>query len=162
MTTLYELKGRAHEIALELEHTEDTELRDLLLDELDALHGALDDKLEAYCVVIKNLAAEEYILDEEAKRLKKRADKLAATRESILARLKACIEEGHEFRRGAHAFKWRKSTQVRVIDEKLIPTAYMREIISYEPDKKQITQDLKMKAIIPGVELLERKNLTIE
>ena len=162
MTTLYELKGRANEIAKELEHTDDLELRGALLDELDALYGALDDKLEAYCVVIKNLAAEEYILEEEHMRLKQRADKVGMIRDSILDRLKACIEEGYEFKRGVHAFRWRKSTYVRVVDEKLIPTEYMREVISYEPDKKQITEKLKKKEVIAGVELVEHKNLTIE
>ncbi len=162
MTTLYELKGRAQEIALELEHTEDAELRAALIEELDVLHDALDDKLEAYCVVIKNLAAEEHILREEAQRLKKRADALEESRAKVLEKLAAVVPTGLKWKRGAHAFRWSKSTGVKVIDEKQIPTAYMREILRYEPDKKQIAEDLKCGASIPGVTLEQRNNLSIE
>lgn len=162
MSTLYELKGRAQEVAEELEHTDDLELRAALIDELDALHEALDDKIEAYCVVIKNLAAEEHILEEEAKRLRGRAERISATRESILERLQSLVPANLKWKRGAHTLKWRKSKAVKVVCESDIPTLYMREILKYEPDKKQIATDLKAGATIPGVVLEERNNLSIE
>lgn len=162
MATLYELQDRVRELAEELEHTDDLQLRAALIDELDALHVAVDDKIEAYCCVIKNFEAQEEMFRSELKRLKTVADRLSAARESMLQRMTALIEAGTAWSRGIHSLQWRKSRAVKVLDEKLIPTAYMREKLEYEPDKKQIMEDLKCGASIPGVTIEEKYNLTIK
>lgn len=162
MVSLYELNGRAGEIERELEHTEDPQLKSALLDELDALYLALDDKLEAYCVVIKNLDAERDAIDLEIVRLRNKSKALETTTEELIKRLKSTIGEGTKWGRGVHSISWRKSTAVKIVDEKAIPVQYLREILKYEPDKKLLLEDLKCKATIPGATLEERFNLTIK
>ncbi len=161
MTTLYELTGRAKEIYEELLHTDDLQLRALLIEELDKYASAIDDKLEAYCIVVKNLTAEAEALNTEAKKLKTRAERVEATKERVMERLKMLVEPGVKWNKGVHGFRWQKSKAVKIINEFDIPTTYMREILKYEPDKKQIAADIACGAVIPGCILEERDNLKI-
>lgn len=162
MTTLYELNGYAAEIYDALQGTEDPDLRNALIDKLADIEIARDEKIKNYCIVIKSLRANAAMYADEAKRLEAEKDKLNDSADRALSRLRGLVAEGEEWANGVHSFKWTHSKAVKVVDEKSIPTAYMREILKYEPDKKQIAADLKCGATIPGVELEERCNLTIK
>lgn len=162
MATLYELKGRQREIELELQHTDDVELRAALIDELDCLNESIDDKLNAYCIVYRNIEGEKLALEKEIERLEHLYQRLSASTTSITSRLSKLLGEGNKWKNTLHSISWRKSSAVRVNDEKLIPASYMREVLYYEPDRKQILQDLKAGATIPGAEIEERQNLTIK
>jgi len=162
MATLYELKGRKREIEIELQHTDDVDLRSALIDELDCLAENIDEKLNGYCVVYRNIEGEKLAIEKEIERLEHLYNRLCSVNISLVERLSKLLGVGNKWKNTLHSISWRKSTAVKVIEEKVIPPAYMREVLYYEPDRKQILQDLKSGASIPGTELEERQNLVIK
>jgi hypothetical protein len=82
--------------------------------------------------------------------------------EAVIWKLKCNLPEGEKWVKGVHSIGWRKSESVKVIDDILIPTAYMRETITYEADKQKIKTALKAGEIIPGTTLEIKNNIQIK
>jgi Siphovirus Gp157. len=62
---------------------------------------------------------------------------------------------GEEFR-----FKLSKSKPaVEILDEEKLPASYMREKVTYTPDKDLIKQDLDKGLIVPGARLVEKSSI---
>lgn len=61
--------------------------------------------------------------------------------------------------------KFRKSTQVEILDESKLPQEFVRKIekVEYKPDKKEIKNYLKTNPdkIIEGCRLVENQNISI-
>jgi cell division septum initiation protein DivIVA len=157
---LYEIDAAIAQELEFLEQAEETgETPESIKERLDALQIERETKLAAIVAVAKNLNAEAEACEAEAKRLKARA----AHNEKRVEGLKWYVSQvlkGEKWGNGVHAISYRNSEAVEVVDDAKIPSLYMREVLYWEPDKKQIREDLKSGATIPGVEL--RKNVSVQ
>ena len=162
MITLYDIQSSKASIIQELEHTEDDALRAALFEQLDAIEESLDQKLMDYCAVIKDLRASSLAFDSEISRLKDKKEGIDKNIQEIENRLEFLLPQKLEWKMGVHKISWRKSSSVIVKDESLIPPAYLKSKTTVTPDKKQIGDDLKLGATIPGCELQTNMNIQIK
>jgi len=156
---LYEIdKAIAEELEF-LEQAEETgETPESIKERLDALKIEREQKLAAIVAVAKNLEAEAEACENEAKRLRARSA-WSRTRIEGLKWYVGQVLKGEKWGNGVHAISYRNSEAVEVVDDAKIPSVYMREVLYWEPDKKQIKDDLKSGATIPGVELRQKINV---
>ena len=157
---LYEIDNAIAQELEFLDAAEETgETPESIKERLDALQVEREAKLAAIVAVAKNLSAEADACEAEARRLKDRA----RHNEKRIEGLKWYVSQvlkGEKWGNGVHAISYRNSEAVEVTDDAKIPSLYMREVLYWEPDKKQIREDLKGGATIPGVEL--RKNVSVQ
>lgn len=150
---LYEIDNAIAQELEFLEQAEETgETPESIKERLDALQVEREAKLAAIVAVAKNLSAEAEACEAEARRLKDRARHNEKRIEGLKWYVSQVLQ-GQKWGNGIHAISYRTSEAVEVLDEAAIPSLYMREKLSYEPDKKQIRDDLKSGANIPGVEI---------
>jgi len=161
MATLYEIETKKLEL-YEAASSDDEATRQNAKDQLLALAEVREEKLAGCCAYLKNIRAEYDAVDAEIRRLADKRSQLERMDERFEAYLSMCLEKGEKWSNGVHSIGWRKSESVTIADEKVIPAAYMREILKYEPDKKQIKDDLKAGATIPGCELTVKQNLQVK
>ena len=96
---------------------------------------------------------------DEANKLKKSYE---ITIERLKERLNYSMEElnTNELKGSEYCFKQvRSKSKVEIIDADSLPMEYIREKLSYEPDKDKIFKDLEKGKIISGVVLKETKSL---
>jgi replicative superfamily II helicase len=156
---LYEL---AQNYAQLMEMAEEME-SDALVDTLESLQDAIEDKVENIAKLIKNLEADAKIIKEEEQRLADRRRSI----ESKVARLKEYLQEQLEV---AGLQKVKRATitvaiqnnppSVEIADEKLIPSEFM---IPQNPkiDKQAILERLKNGETVPGCSLKQTKGVRI-
>ena len=156
---LYEL---AQNYAQLLETAEEIE-SDALVDTLEALQDAIEDKAENIAKLIKNLEADAKIIKEEEQRLAERRRAI----EAKVERLKTYLQEQLET---AGIEKVKRPTitvaiqvnppSVDVIDETAIPSDFL---IPQAPklDKRSILERLKKGESVPGVTLKQTKGVRI-
>ena len=156
---LYEL---AQNYAQLMEMAEEME-SDALVDTLEALQDAIEDKAENIAKLIKNLEADAKIIKEEEKRLAERRQSI----EKKIDRLKQYLQEQLEVA-GLQRVKRPTITvaiqnnppSVKVVDEKLIPSEFMIPQPA-QIDKKAILERLKNGETVPGCELKQTKGVRI-
>lgn len=129
---------------------------------LSALDADKDAKLEACCAHLKNLRAEEEMIDNEIHKLKDKLDTAQAKANKFEAYLAACLVAGEPWTKGIHLIRWRKSKRVIITSEDDIPSAYKVEHLSYVPDKLLLKRDLECGATIPGANIREYQNILIK
>lgn len=156
---LYELAQNYAEL---LEIAEEIE-SDALVDTLEALQDAIEDKAENIAKFIRNLEADAKIIREEEQRLAERRRAI----EAKVDKLKMYLQEQLEI---AGLQKVKRPTitvaiqanppSVDVIDETLIPADFL---IPQAPkvDKRSILERLKKGEAIPGVTLKHTKGVRI-
>jgi len=156
---LYEL---AQNYAQLLEIAEEIE-SDALVDTLESLRDAIEDKAENIAKLIKNLEADAKIIKEEEQRLAERRRAI----EAKVDKLKMYLQEQLET---AGLQKVKRPTitvaiqanppSVDVIDETAIPIDFL---IPQAPkvDKKSILERLKKGESVPGVALKQTKGVRI-
>ena len=84
------------------------------------------------------------------------------TIERLKERLNYSMEElnTNELKGSEYCFKQvRSKSKVEIVDADSLPMEYIREKLSYEPDKDKIFKDLEKGKIISGVVLKETKSL---
>jgi len=156
---LYEL---AQNYAQLMEMAEEME-SDALVDTLEALQDAIEDKAENIAKLIKNLEADAKAIKEEEQRLADRRRSI----ENKVNRLKEYLQQQLEIA-GLQRVKRPTITvaiqnnppSVEITDEKLIPSEYM---IPQTPkiDKKAILERLKNGETVPGCTLKQTKGVRI-
>ncbi|MED5052672.1 siphovirus Gp157 family protein [Anoxybacillus rupiensis] len=156
---LYEL---AQSYAQLMEMAEEME-SDALVDTLESLQEAIEDKAENVAKLIKNLEADVKVIKEEEQRLAERRRAI----ESKVDKLKTYLQEQLET---AGLQKVKRPTitvsiqnnppSVDVIDETLIPADFLIPQPA-KVDKKSILERLKNGEAIPGVTLKQTKGVRI-
>lgn len=156
---LYDL---AQNYAQLLEMAEEME-SDALVDTLESLQDAIEEKAENIAKLVKNLESDAKIIKEEEQRLAERRHAI----EAKIERLKTYLQEQLET---AGIEKVKRPTitvaiqanppSVDVIDEKAIPNDFL---IPQAPkvDKRSILERLKKGEAIPGVTLKQTKGVRI-
>lgn len=162
MSRLYEINKELEDLFNEFDTLEDPELRAAFIARIEEVALSRDEKIEAWVCYIKNQVAESEKFEAEAERLQKTADRLKESAQHSKERLQELLEPGIKWEKSPHLLTWRKSEAVKILDEKAIPMTYMKETLEYSPKKKEILDDLKIGAVIPGVEIEKRLNLQIK
>lgn len=155
MATLYELTGKFNQVAEML--TED-EFNPAVIDTLESLDLAIEDKADGYARLIKNQEADSKGIAEEIKRLRTRKQAIDNSIKNMKLSLQnAMIEIGKtKFKTDLFSFNIQKDpVKVEIVNEELIPDQFKK--IKIEFDKKAI----KETGNIPGVELVQSESLRI-
>lgn len=157
MPTLYELRGSYAQIQRMIE-----EGAEGLEDTLESIEGAIEEKIESYVMVIKNLEADAAAYEKEEKHFKQR--KMVA--QNGIKRMKQVIidtmNEGdrEEVKTEKFNIKFRNNAPtVQIVDESLIPDEFFK--VERTISKSELAARLKEKEI-PGAELVVNKSLQIK
>ena len=136
---------------------------DAIVDTLEALQEAIEDKAENIAKLIRNLEADVKVIRDEEKRLAERRQVI----ENKIERLKSYLQEQLEI---AGIDKVKRPTitvaiqknppSVDIIDETLIPADFLIPQPA-KVDKKSILERLKNGEAIPGVTLKQTKGVRI-
>lgn len=131
--------------------------------ELEAWIAEIDTKLsqkaDAYSFVMDRFESTAKLLRERAEKFTVAARSLDSASKRINERIKAAIMsmERTEVRGTDIVFKLQRSAPALELDEKQIPQEY--QILTYAPDKKRITEELKAGKQIPGASLRQSYSL---
>lgn len=128
---------------------------------LEALQLERDTKVENIACWIKNLKADIDGLKEEEKALKERRSVKENKIENLEKYLMLALN-GEKFETSRVAISYRKSQVVEIADGVNLPEEYTRTKTTVEPDKTALKNALKGGAVIEGVELIEKNNITIK
>ena len=131
---------------------------------VDTLDTAFEDKAEAYAVTIKNLLAEAAAIKNERDNMKARED-AAKRRAEVLKKhladsMTAAGKDKIETAKAALSF--RRSKQVSIVNDVLVPDDLCVVKIDRKPDKTAIGKLLKSGETVPGAELVENMNLQVK
>lgn len=118
-------------------------------------------KIKNVALWLKNLnasaaayKAERDAFDERMKQAQKKAESLKRYLADALG--------GEKFVTDECAVSFRKSTAINVLDEAVIPSAYMTEKVTRSPDKTAIKAAIKGGEAVPGVALVENLSVQIK
>jgi hypothetical protein len=159
---LYEITNEMRELADAFHNEEDEEVLESIKMRFISREIDLDRKLESCARVLGELDGSIATLDLEEQRIAGRRRTLQNNRDWLFRYIGKCLGEGTKRKTPLFSFSWRKSASVNISDEALVPALYMREKVERSPDKKQIAEDLKAGAEIPGCSLEERHSLQIK
>ena len=133
-------------------------------DKLDALSAAFEEKAEATALYIKNLSAlagnlkaEEDILSERRKSVEKRINRM----KDALARSMFTVGR-NKIETAKAKICFRKSTQVQIEDEAILPDKFLTTITTTKPDKTAIKKALQSGNTVAGAILVENQNIQIK
>lgn len=144
----------------------DEETGEIMFDSsnLDELEAALDEKIEACCIVVKNIEAEEDAIKAEEKRLSERRKRKEREAERLREYVQRCMEQS-----GARKIDTprvcvtsRSSKYINVYDESKVPRMFIAEKVTESVDKKAVRDAIKSGLEVPGCEMAERNTLKIE
>lgn len=131
---------------------------------LEDIQEQRDIKIESVALFIKDLAADALKIKNEEVKLKARREakerKVEVLQNYLASSMLAFGEKKFETPRVALSFK--KSEAIEIDDESTLPKEYLREKITYAPDKTALKQAIKSGEIIEGVRIVERQNLQIK
>lgn len=117
-------------------------------------------KFENIARLIRQMELDCESLEDEQKRLAGREDTLRNRIESLKFYVGNNLGEGKTLKTPTFSFGWRRSSSVEITGD--VPEAYQRTKVIVEPDKKQITADLKAGATLGFAHLVEKQNLQIK
>lgn len=160
---LYELTG-AYIDMLELAEDNESspEIQVAFIEQYDQLEKDRKQKIKNCCAYYKNLKGRSEIIENHIKELTKKLDSLKAAEERFREYIQRNMLTGESYDDGLHKISWRHSERIDVEREDLIPVQYLREKISYEPDKIRMKEDIKCGAEIPGVKLIKDVKMQIK
>ena len=130
-------------------------------DRLENLQMERSQKIENVCLWVKNLLSDAEAIKAEKDALAEREAKCRKKAEQLKEWLGKALE-GQKFSTARCAVSFRRSEKVEVLDENIIPRAYMVETVSYKPDKQLIKEVLKDGQKINGCRLVENQNVQIK
>ncbi|EGQ2901603.1 TPA: siphovirus Gp157 family protein [Staphylococcus pseudintermedius] len=160
MTTLFNLTDAYQQVYdLIAEQGDET----VLIETLQSINDALEEKADGYVAVIKTLEADNVAIDEEIKRLRQRK----TSNQNGISRLKESLQFSMEST-GKEKFKTALNSysiannppSLDVVEESLIPKEYW---LSQAPklNKKDLLKDIKNGADIKGVEVKQTRSLRV-
>lgn len=158
MATLYELKNDLQAIQNLIELGDYTE--EQLADTIDSINLAVEDKLEGYAMVVRNIESDIDGLKAEEKRLADRRKSL----ENGVKRMKEAMHDAlvltgeKKVKTPRFTISLRKSSAVEVVDESLIPEEFVK--VTKSINKSDLAKKLK-EAEVPGAKLVENQSLQI-
>lgn len=158
MASLYQLQGAYAQIQQMIELGDED-----LLDTLESIEDALEEKLESYAMVIRNIESDVEGLKAEEKRLAERRK----TMESGIKRMKENMQNAMSST-GEKKIKGEKFTftvqknppSLNIVDDKVIPDEFITIETVRNIDKKALLAKAKEQEV-PGVEIKQGESLRI-
>lgn len=156
---LYEIEQAIREFE---ENNVDPETGEILnLDQLDELYMAKDAKIEGIGVLIKECKAESEAIKAEIDNLRHRLERCNNRMESLLNYMKHALN-GENFETTKVQARWRRSEQVQILDENVIPDKFVNVQTVRKPVKDLIKKAIKSGEEVTGAILAENRNLTVK
>ncbi len=146
-----------------LEQCEETgETPESIWERIDALKVTRELKLASLCGYIKNLQGEADMVDSEITRLSEALEGIQKKIDSAMKLLRMATHD-EKWSNGVHSVVYKKTPQrVEIPDVDKVPAAYMKEEISYSPDKKAIKADIEAGAKIDFARLESENRLYLK
>ena len=129
--------------------------------ELAELELAKDEKIENIGLFIKNLSADIVELKAEEKALAERR-KAKENKAEYLKNILAVSLGGKKLETAKIALTFRKSEQVKIVDEEKLPKDFLKVKVTVSADKTAIKKAIKAGQAVVGAELVEVQNLQIK
>ena len=160
--TLYEIDNRLANL-LEMEgEIVDIETGELVtVEDIEALEMARADKIEGWGLWLKNKTAELDAIKAEAKKLSERAAALSGKIEGSKKRYQWYLN-GEKVSTPRLSVSYRKTESVDVYFADELPTEFLREKVTYEPDKAAIKAAIKSGCDVAGAKLVSGVSMTIK
>lgn len=159
MKSLYNIQNEYLELAQQLETGELTpELEESLAINIEEL--AI--KSEGYLGIIAKLESEIIMAKEYEKRAKDFRTRKENAVKLLKDRLLSAVNLYGDQIIGVTEIKTRKSESVKIIDQESIPDDFLTKEVSITPDKVSIKKALKDGFNVPGVIIVQNKNLVIK
>ena len=154
MANLYEINRAILECV-------DLETGEIVDDRIGELFMEREQKLENIALWIKNLQADAAAFKAEKEAFDKRQK---AAEKKIVSLQKYLTDNlrGESFSTAKCAISFRKSEQVEVFDESIIPEQYLTQKVTLAPDKNAIKALLKEGKVVGGCRLVEKLNPQIK
>lgn len=164
--SLYEIDSQLESIMTRLFESADEngEIDQSILEELNQMQQARDQKLENIGAYIKNLQAESDAIDNEIDCLKYRLTRKNKRIEWLKSYVASdLLSHGQtKFEAPRVVFSFRKSSAVKIIDESKIPKKYFKKTVKYDVDRAGIKELLNLGHRVRGAELEHKQNLQIK
>ena len=160
--TLYELTGQILELQELME--DDVYEPELINDTMESVMYDFQNKADDYVKLIKNIEAQVFALDEEAKRLKARQDKMKNKVKMLKDKLvTAMIATGTRKLQGTvGTLSLRRSTKIpSELTWENVPQEYVKTEVKKSIDKVSLTSAIK-EGKVEGIELEETNSLLIK
>lgn len=163
MATLYEIsKAIENCFIINDEIIADVETGEVLdKSYLDNLQMEKKEKIENIACYIKNLKAEADACKAEADAFKKR-EKHAKNKIESLQNYLSCWISGEKIDTKRCQIRWRKSKQIIITDQNLIPDKYKEIIKEVKINKTEIKNSLKNGVEVQGASLIEKQNIQVK
>ena len=156
--TLFEIDKALMEFEFEV----DEETGEILnASDLDELNLAREQKIEGISLWIKNLEAEKDAVKREKDNFADRQKRLEKKIESLKGYLTYALD-GQKFSTPKVAVSFRRSESVNITDEHLVPDNFCDFTMVRKPNKTALKDALKKGEEIMGVELVEKRNISIK
>ena len=159
---LYEIESDLLKLIQRLDQKKDPLEYELIMNQVDLLVIDKSVKLKGCCEYVQWLDNEQSYIQHEIDRLKRKKEKVLKRKESFLNYMASCLPNREKWKSGMYEISRRQSESVEITDQALIPPQYLKEKISYEPDKITAKHDIKMGAVIPGMQLVTKQNIQIK
>lgn len=130
-----------------------------IADTLEALEGDLAHKADQIAKLVKMLGRQADECDIEIARLKDRAARLRKRSDSVTAYLHACMNVAgvRKVENSLFNIALRKIPDVIQLDEELLPKKWLRERITYAPDKREIKAAIEAGQEVRGATLVTNR-----
>lgn len=156
MASLYQLNNAYAQLQQMIEDGQEG-----LEDTLDSITDAVEEKLEAYAMVIKNIESDVEGIKSEEKRLAERRKVM----ENGIERMKKAIAETlqssaqDKVKTEKFTFSFRKSSKVEVSNIDSLPQEYVK--VERTISRSELAKALKAGEQIEGAQLIENQSLSI-
>lgn len=161
MATLYQLTGDLLTLQQMIEDGAEG-----LEDTLESIQLSVEEKLEGYAMVIKNIESDVEGLKAEEKRLAERRKRMEREIERMKQSMATSLDTVEPDKKGVKrlktekfTFSFRKSTSVQIVDESKIPEEFFK--VERTISRSELTAKLKEQEV-PGAELVEKQSLQIK
>lgn len=160
MATLYQLTGDLLTLQQMIEDGAEG-----LEDTLESIQLSVEEKLEGYAMVIKNIESDVEGLKAEEKRLAERRKRMEREIERMKQSMATSLDTVEPDKKGVKrlktekfTFSFRKSSSVQIVDESKIPEEFFK--VERTISRSELTAKLKEQEV-PGAELVEKQSLQI-
>ena len=158
MANLYELQGAYARIQSMIELGEEG-----LEDTLESIEGALEEKLESYAMVIRNIESDVEGLEKEEKRLAERRKNMISGIQRMKINMQNAISSTGEKKIQGEKFTFtvqKNPPSLNIVDDKAIPKEFVTVETVRNIDKKALLAKAKIEEV-PGVEIKQGESLRI-
>ena len=160
MSSLYEINKSIEELTEKMVDPETGEINEEVMAQLEQLDMDMDEKLENYGLVMKQLMAEASILMDESKALKRRAE-VKLNKYGRMEQLVKMVLNGNPKEYKRVKFGFRPSKSVEIVNEDLVPDKLCFYKNVKQPKKAEIKKLLNAGKEVPGCVLVEHENLQL-